>query len=437
VTVRTSTATVLFAAIFLLPVHADAQPTFGRDLTKDLPLFLAEAERCLWSRSASQKIERVDRKGASGGACVWIESGGQLVMRVVIHRPGPHYVYLRCPSREPARPIQVQLGDTVASAFRLVKDMGDSWHWARVGPFEMTEKTVDCPLIVKPTTAYSINVDLVAVTPSPVLQRRDGSQEYFTDLTYWKVPGPDILKDCKSLDVYPPAYMTKHYIVQAPEERIYTAVGWAKHVEENAYSTMIEVLGYDTPIDLHAVVFSDEARHPAFYMGIGEFQDTGLRASKIFARCSLLNPMPPYRVTGGLAWETIHAILDEPKRQANWRQVLQQELLDLVFELELYKRLGLQSEIDAIWKKWVVGKPNTRYSVLCTFWKEYGWGPYQKLLLKLHENPDFKPVFTEASFVYELSLGAGKDVSPFFIERGWTVDEETKAKIKAEVGATE
>jgi hypothetical protein len=412
---------------------SNAQPSTSRDITKDLPLFLAEAENCIRDRNACRGVERQEKKNTSGGACLWVQSGGELVMSVVIHQPRPHYVYLRCPANQPSRAIKVQLGDIVASEIRLTKDMGDPWHWARVGPFEMTEKSVNCPLILKPTTAYSFNVDLVAVTPSPILPRRDGAQENFEDLTYWKLPGPEVLKGLLGLRTEPTAYKMKKYIVQAPPERIHMAVGYVKYIETEIYPTLKEILGYAPPIDLHAVVFTEQAKVWSIYKGIGEFQNTGLQASQIFLRARLLDRMPPFGATGGVTWETIQAFLNHPKNQADWKDVWEPGVLSVVYEMELSRRLKLDWDFDARWKRYVTDKPGSRYAAYCEFWKEYGWGPYQKFLLKLHENPDFKPVLTESSLVYELSLGAGKDVSPFFIERGWTVDDETRAKIKAEV----
>jgi hypothetical protein len=245
-------------------------------------------------------------------------------------------------------------------------------------------------------------------------------------------PGPGILQGCKKLDVDPPTYMTAHFIIQAPPERINKAVGWVKHVETAVYPTMVQILGYTPVPDIHAVVFQDDyPEHPAVFSGIGEFDKTGIRASRIWVRCEKLDSMPPYQTGGGVAWETIHALLDGPKKQADWKPIWQTELLDLIFEMELYKRLGMQAELDRLWQGGTryLKDPQSRYSVLGAFWKEYGWEPFQKFLRKLHENPDFKPTLHEGTFVYEMSLGAGKDVSPFFEARGWKVPVETKARI--------
>jgi hypothetical protein len=226
--------------------------------------------------------------------------------------------------------------------------------------------------------------------------------------------------------------MTEHYIVQAPPERINKAVGWVKHVETTVYPTMVQMLGYTPDPDLHAVVFQDNyPKNPAVFTGVGEFQKTGIRASRIYVRCGKLDSMPPYQTGGGVAWETMHAFLNDPKKQADWKPIWQTELLDLIFEMELYKRLSMQAELDHMWHGGTgfLKDPHSRYVVLGEFWKEYGWQPFQKLLLKLHENPDFKPTLDEGTFAYEMSLGAGKDVSAFFEARGWKVPPETKALI--------
>lgn len=265
-------APAILGILLFSPISANAQPATETDITKDLPIFLADAENCIRDRKACRKVQRQKKKNTNGGYCLWVESGGVLTMNVVIHQPGPHYVYLRCPANELERAIRVQLGDL--------------------------------------------------------------------------------------------------------------------------------------------------------------FQNTGFRASNIFLRSQFLDHMPPYGATGGVTWEVIQCFMDAPKNQANWKEVWESGVLSIVFEMELAKRLNLTWDFDSLWRRYVTNKPGSRYAAYCEFWQEYGWTPFQKFLLKLHESPNFKPVLTESSLVYELSLGANADVSAFFIQRGWTVDEETSEKIK-------
>jgi hypothetical protein len=128
--------------------------------------------------------------------------------------------------------------------------------------------------------------------------------------------------------------------------------------------------------------------------------------------------------------------------------------------MELYRRLHKQVELDKEARRdsvvsfnakdaeversleKVLRNPSanqTTASILGKFWEQYGWDPFQRLLKKVHSLPRSKYVFdctfelNKDSFVYEMSVNVGKDVSEFFEKEGWEISAETKRRILVSV----
>ncbi len=434
-------AAVIFvgaALTLLLPSKAKSQP-IAQDTGGEIPFMIRfDAADCQWAGTAENTDRLVKIRGASKGTCVKVKPDCEIFKPVSVPLGATCYVYVRCPAREETRLFSVQLGQTASDPVCVSDKKATGWRWARVGPFKNVTFTGECRLSIRSIGGFAIFIDQVAITPSPDLRSSPDPVQTFPDLKFWGVPGPEVLEDCKRLDVDPPAYMTEHFIIQAPPEYITRAVGWVKYVEANIYPTMIQMLGSRPQVDLYAVMFRDDyPKHPAVYSGIAEFEKTGYRAHRIRVRCYKLDWMPPYQFGGSVTWETMHALLNDAKKQADWKPIWQTELLDLIFEMELFKRFNMQSELDKLLHGDSLKDPRSRYAVFAEFWKEYGWQPFQKLIVKLHDNPEFKPTLDEGTFAYEMSLGAGKDVSAFFETRGWKIPPETKARITEQLSHNE
>lgn len=246
-----------------------------------------------------------------------------------------------------------------------------------------------------------------------------------------------ILDSCELISTDPPTYKTEHYIVEADKEYICKAVAWLKCIESNVYPTMLEMMGHKPTVKLHALHFIDhrlrgDSGPGAWFEGIKRFRNTNYMGSRIKIFNEKLDNQPPYRLEGDITHETIHGLLDEAKnsrnRTAKWKPIWQCELLDRIFEIELSLRLGNEKKSTDRYNRCV--KKCGNYAVFAKFWEEYGWEPFQLLVIRLHDDPDFPPTLLDQNnFSYYMSLFAKKDVSGFFEKCGWNILKKTKEKI--------
>jgi hypothetical protein len=211
-------------------------------------------------------------------------------------------------------------------------------------------------------------------------------------------------------------YQTGHFTVQATESNIFKAVAYAKHVDKTAYPLMLKILGHKPKLDTHIVRFNAKWKHVGIYGESGAWE--GLRASRVYIRPSKLHSMPPYQDESGIIWEPLHALLDEAKKKAAWKPIWAVELLDIIFEFERRKASGQTESLERLRRKYLEHKPESRYAQLGKFWKRYGWEPFNYLINRIHDDPEFKPVLNEPNFAYYMSLGAKRDVTPFFRSLG-------------------
>jgi len=251
--------------------------------------------------------------------------------------------------------------------------------------------------------------------------------EYITD------QDTSILNACEKVRSDPPSYKTEHYIVEASEDCIAKAVGWARYIESNVYSTLLEMMGHTPTVNIHVLHFVDHRLRGstgsgAWFEKITRFRDTEYVGSRIKIFKGKLHDMPPYRAEGDITHETIHGLLEEAKNQkASWKPIWHRELLDNIFEIELSKRLGNGDGCRKRYLKCI--KKAQNYAVFAEFWKEYGWQPFQRLIVRLHDEANFHPTFDQNAFVYNISLSAKQDVSPFFEQRGWRISDLTRQGI--------
>ena len=186
--------------------------------------------------------------------------------------------------------------------------------------------------------------------------------------------------------------------------------------------------------NIDAIEFCYVARNIAVYTGVGkEIEGRTYHASRVYVHPHKLDGMPPYQDLGGVTWETIHGLLDEAKKKADWKPIWEAELLDLVFEFELARRLQRNEWSSKTWDSFVTRRAGTNYATVCHFWAKYGWEPFRKLLTQLHEDDGFRPTFDQSTFAYQMSLYVGENVAPFFEERGWSVSAQTKRRIHEEL----
>ena len=384
----------------------------------------------------TEKYKRLSNKLASQGNYVQILPGAKITFEVPLRSKGSYYVFIRSLPSVSVRRYAVRLGKTRYSGVAVDKEKGRDWRWAVVGPFHKTHSDYELRCLeIFPLTAYSIFIDAIIISSSMESLPKGEIVEDFTVLQPMEEPGPEILKGLQKLSDVPLTYRSQHFIIQAPQEKIYRAIGWAKYVESDIYPTMLDMMGHKPTIDLHIVEFSYKFGHIGVFTGIGkEIEGRKYNASRIYIHPHRLDIMPPYQNLGGLTWETIHGLLNEAKRQANWKPIWQTELLDVIFEMELAKRLKLEDDLEMLWKQFVTNQPKgSSYVVLAEFWKFYGWKPYQKLLTELHNDVNFRPIFNQDTFVYYMSMYAKKNVSKFFEERGWNISKEVKERIQKDL----
>jgi len=250
-------------------------------------------------------------------------------------------------------------------------------------------------------------------------------------------PDTPILDDCLKLSSDPPAYKTKHYIVEADSKYILKAVAWTKCIESNVYPIMLDMMEHTPKVKLHALHFVDH-RHRgskgtgAWFERIKRFRNTQYVGSRIKIFHGKLHDQPPYRKVGDITYETIHGLLDEAKNSRNrttkWKPIWRYELLDRIFEMELCQRLGDEMASEKRYHKRV--KEGANYAVFAKFWKAYGWEPFKSLIVRLHNDPNFPPTLLDQNnFAYYMSLFTKEDVSGFFEKHGWNIDNKTKEKI--------
>ena len=246
-------------------------------------------------------------------------------------------------------------------------------------------------------------------------------------------PDISILDGCQKLSSNPPTYKTEHYIIEAESKYILKAVAWAKYIESNVYPTMLEMMGHTPTYNLHILHFTNDflgRKVVALFCKFESFR--GFYGSRIRIIQKKLDKMPPYKKEGGITHETIHALLEEAKNErAKWTPIWKRELLDRIFEIELSKRLGDNEIRDRFYKKCLEKGDN--YAVFARFWNKYGWRPFQSLIVRLHNEPNFCPIFQQNIFVHYLSSCCGEDVSVFFEEHGWNIDDKTKEKIEEDL----
>lgn len=247
-------------------------------------------------------------------------------------------------------------------------------------------------------------------------------------------PDPSILDGCEKLSSDLPAYKTEHFIVEADTKYILKAVALVKCIESNVYPIMLDMMGHTPTVNLHFLHFVDHRRRgctgtSAWFQGIEKFRDTYYVGSRIKIFRDQLTKE-------NILHETIHGLLDEAKnsrcRTKKWKPIWKKELLDLIFEMELYRRLGNEMGSTKRYDKRI--KQGGNYAVFAEFWKDYGWEPFKSLIVCLHNDPNFPTApFDEKNFTYYMSLFTKKDVSGFFEKHCWNIDNKTKEKIREEL----
>jgi len=381
-----------------------------------------------------ERVKTLSNRAASNGVDAQVLPGAKVMLNIPLQQKGDYYVLVRGRPGGSVRKFSVRFGNTRYYGVALDKQKGPDWRWARVGPFAKLDANYELrQLEIVPFTGYSIFVDAIAISPSIEFSPGGETVESFTALKPMKEPGPEVLDDLQKLSDFPPTYRLQHFIVRASPDRIRTAVGWVRYVDSEIYPTMLNMMGHEPAVNLHVIDFCFRNEHVGVFTGIGRtIEGQTYHASRIYILPSKLDRMPPYQPLGGVVWESIHGLLDEAKRKANWKPIWQTELLDLVFEMELARRLKLDDWSKDLWKI-VTKQPKSNYAVLAEFWKLYGWEPYQKLLTQLHEDADFRPTFDQGTYAYQMSMYVEKDVSRFFEERGWDISAEAKRRIREDL----
>ncbi len=258
-------------------------------------------------------------------------------------------------------------------------------------------------------------------------------------------PDISILDGCQKLSSNPPTYKTEHYIVEAESKYILKALAWAKCIESNVYPTLLDMMGHTPKVNLHALHFVNHKYQfhkgkstGAWFEKIKRFRNTNYMGSRIKIWYGKLNDQPPYRTEGDIVHETIHGLLHEAKhssrnRTINWEPIRQgkSHLLESIFEIELSQRLGNETKSKERYRKCV--NKGGIHTILAKFLKAYRWEPFQSLIIRLHDDPDFPPTLNQNNFVYHMSLFAKENVSDFFEKQGWNIDKKTKEKIKEDL----
>jgi len=207
-----------------------------------------------------------------------------------------------------------------------------------------------------------------------------------------------------------------HYYAKCPPEYESVARRWVEDVNDYAYPVMVEVLGFQPQINQYIVEFK-LAGGAGYYDGVNTID--GVTGGHIVLDLGLLETLPVYPddLVGGLAYETIHGFLMPFKfppyvseiTVLNW-----DESFDIIFEVELASRLGLESFVDILYNGFYSVEAFKHFGVLWDIWFQYGWTPIQKLFQTIKDrDPTFLPT-TTLKLCYDLSMLADANLAPVF-----------------------
>jgi hypothetical protein len=220
-----------------------------------------------------------------------------------------------------------------------------------------------------------------------------------------------------------------HYFVICPSEYKQKAQGWVRDANDGAYAVMGDVLGYYPEVDSYIVEFKDSP-YAGYYDGVKTIR--GVTGGYIILDLGLLDTLEQYpdNLFGGLVYETIHGFLDPHKRHYVLKR---SEDFDIIFEVELLDRLGLQWAVTQLYDTWYPGDRD--FSICWDIREQYGWRYFQHFFRAL-EDRGHPSVDDDDDWCYYMSLFVGEDLTDIFENHDRSISTRTQERINQELGTS-